>query len=60
MPDKCYRTMILRKVLLVGLLIMTALEKGRGKYRNIMIIGPANWAKTFLLKPLSVTLQHFL
>ena len=60
MPDKCYRTMILRKVLLVGLLIMTALEKGKGKYRNIMIIGPANWAKTFPLKPLSVTLQHFL
>ena len=37
-----------------GRAIMTALEKGRGKYRNIMIIGPANCAKTFLLKPLSV------
>ena len=38
---------------------MTALEKGRGKYRNIMIIGPANCAKTFLLKPLSVIYNTF-
>ena len=42
-----------------GRAIMTALEKGRGKYRNIMIIGPANCAKTFLLKPLSVIYNTF-
>ena len=29
------------------------LVKGRGKYRNIMIVGPANCAKTFLLNPLT-------
>lgn len=29
------------------------LEKGRGKYRNIMIIGPANCGKTFILYPLT-------
>ena len=28
------------------------LVKVRGKYRNIIIVGPANCAKTFLLKPL--------
>ena len=32
---------------------------GRGKYRNIMIIGPANCAKTFLLKGLSVINNTF-
>ena len=42
-----------------GRAIMTALEKGRGKYRNIMIIGPANCAKTLLLKPLSVIYKTF-
>ena len=42
-----------------GSAIMTALEKRRGKYRNIMIIGPANCVKTFLLKPLSVIYNTF-
>ena len=28
------------------------LQRGRGKYRNILIVGPANCGKTFLLKPL--------
>jgi len=28
------------------------LTKGRGKHRNIILIGPANCAKTFMLKPL--------
>ena len=28
------------------------LLNGRGKFRNLMIIGPANCAKTFMLKPL--------
>ena len=32
--------------------IRTALEKGRGKGRNVFLMGPGNTAKTFLLKPL--------
>ena len=35
------------------------LEKGRGKFRNIMIIGPANCAKTFMLAPLQVIFKTF-
>lgn len=35
------------------------LEKGCGKYRNIMIIGAANWGKTFLLNPLNVIYNTF-
>ena len=35
------------------------LEKGRGKFRNIMIIGPANCAKTFLLNPLNDVYKTF-
>ncbi len=29
-----------------------SLINGRGKFRNIMLVGPANCAKTFMLKPL--------
>lgn len=36
------------------------LEKGRGKYRNIMLIGPANCGKTFLLDPLREIYKCFL
>ena len=32
--------------------IRDLLINGRGKFRNLMIIGPANCAKTFMLKPL--------
>ncbi len=35
------------------------LVKGRGKYRNIMIIGPANCGKTFLLDPLNEIYDTF-
>ena len=35
------------------------LTDGRGKYRNIMIVGPANCAKTFLLTPLQVIFNAF-
>ncbi|CAH3046804.1 unnamed protein product [Porites evermanni] len=35
------------------------LQKGRGKYRNLMIVGPANCAKTFLLNPLNVIFNTF-
>ena len=36
------------------------LEKGRGKYRNIFLKGPANCGKTFLLNPLTVIYKTFL
>ena len=35
------------------------LEKGRGKFRNIMIVGPANCAKTFILAPLTMIYNTF-
>ena len=35
------------------------LEKGRRKYRNIMIVGAANCGKTFLLNPLNVIYNTF-
>ena len=35
------------------------LEKGRGKYRNLMIVGPANCAKTFLLAPIQNLFKTF-
>ena len=39
--------------------IYMLLEKGRGKYRNLMLVGPANCGKTFLLKPLNVIYHTF-
>jgi hypothetical protein len=39
--------------------IRDLLEKGRGKNRNIMIVGPANCGKTFLLNPLNQLFQTF-
>ena len=35
------------------------LHKGRGKFRNVMIIGPAHCGKTYLLKPLSFICKVF-
>lgn len=35
------------------------LEKGRGKYRNILITGPANCGKTFILLPITVIFYAF-
>ena len=35
------------------------LVKGRGKFCNIIIVGPANWGKTFLLSPLTSIFQTF-
>ena len=35
------------------------LEKRRGKYRNILITGTANCAKTFMLLPLTVSFKCF-
>ena len=39
--------------------IIHALDKGRGKGRNILLIGPANCGKTFLLKPLCFLFKAF-
>lgn len=35
------------------------LEKGRGKHRNILITGPANCGKTFLMQPLTLIFNCF-
>ena len=35
------------------------LEKGRGKYRNILLTGPANCGKTFILNLLNVVYKTF-
>ena len=32
---------------------------GRGKYRNVMIVGPTNCGKTFLLRPLELIFKIF-
>ena len=37
-----------------------ALKRGRGKYRNVYIYGPANCGKTFLLSPLKKIFECFM
>ncbi|CAB4026296.1 Hypothetical predicted protein, partial [Paramuricea clavata] len=37
-----------------------ALKRGRGKYRNVYIYGPANCGKTFLLSPLKKIFKCFM
>ena len=39
--------------------IRNLLEKGRGKHRNIILVGNSNWGKTFLLKSLTKIYQCF-
>ena len=39
--------------------VMTLLQEGRGKYRNILITGPANCGKTFILNPLNTLYKTF-
>ena len=39
--------------------IKELLEKGRSKFRNLMICGPANSAKTFILNPLTSIYDTF-
>ena len=34
-------------------------KNGRGKYRNILLKGPANCGKTFLLNPLNIVFRTF-
>lgn len=40
--------------------IRELLQKGRGKYHNIFLKGPANCGKTFLLNPLTIIYKTFL
>jgi hypothetical protein len=42
-----------------GELVRDLLSKGRGKFRNIMLTGPANCGKTFLLNPLTLIFNTF-
>ena len=39
--------------------VTNLLEKGQGKFHNILLVGPANSAKTFLLQPLTVIFETF-
>ena len=39
--------------------VVDLLTMGRGKHRNLMIVGPANCGKTFILKPLTVIFKTF-
>ena len=39
--------------------VFELLDKGRGKYRNLMITGPANCGKTFILLPITVIYDCF-
>ena len=39
--------------------VRSLLDKGCGKYRNIIIVGPANCGKTFLLEPLRIIFSTF-
>ena len=39
--------------------VRTLLSKGRGKRRNVIIVGPANCGKTFLLRPLEIIFKTF-
>lgn len=54
---------IIRRNNLTGRQFQTAvrdlLDKGRGKYRNILVKGSANCGKTFLLNPLNVVYNTF-
>ena len=42
-----------------GTAVRELLTLGRGKYRNIIIVGPSNCGKTFLLKPLQSIFKTF-
>ena len=39
--------------------VRTLLSKGRGKLRNVIIVGPANCGKTILLSPLEIISKAF-
>ena len=39
--------------------VYNALKRGRGKYRNVYLFGPANFSKTFLISPLKEIFECF-
>ena len=39
--------------------IRTLLERGRGKHRNLLLVGPSNCAKSFLLLPIEEVYRSF-
>lgn len=39
--------------------VRVLLQEGRGKYRNVLLKGPANCGKTFVLNPLNVVFTTF-
>lgn len=39
--------------------VSDSLTKGRGTYRNILIVGAANWVKSFLLNALTAIYNTF-
>ena len=39
--------------------VLKLLQEGRGKYRNLLLLGPANCGKTFLLSPIPVIYRAF-
>ena len=39
--------------------VYNALKRGRGKYRNVYLFGPANCGKTFLVSPLKKIFECF-
>ena len=39
--------------------VYNLLDNGRGKYRNVLIVGPENCGKTFMLKPLNLVFDCF-
>ena len=58
----CAKDVLIRKgisVVKFARSIVESLDKGRGKYRNVMMVGPTNCGKTFLLNPLNVIYNTF-
>ena len=45
---------VMLKIIIFSQSVRTLSEKGRGKHRNIMLIGSTNCAKTFLPNPLNM------
>ena len=39
--------------------VISLLHRGRGKYRNVLVTGPTNCGKTFILRPLTTIFKTF-
>lgn len=58
MAEQLLRTNRINKYVFAAA-VRDLLQKGRGKNRNLMLIGPANCGKTFLLNPLTLIFKTF-